>query len=232
MSSQNIRRAVVTVALASLMVSACFNPPHNNFKNDPRVLKGMTAGAAVGAGMGAVAGSVIGNTLAGAAVGGVAGSVVGLVSHNEKAVVNELATQDIQYVEYGDTRVLIIPTDRYFWINSHRIQDLCYEGLNNVARLLKYYPCTPIYVASFTDEIGSRAARNKLSQSRADAMVTFLWANGIRAQRLHAEGYGSQHAVGDNQLIHGSAYNRRVEIQWIKKAECPMESAHEAFESK
>jgi flagellar motor protein MotB len=45
-------------------------------------------------------------------------------------------------------------------------------------------------------------------------MLTFLWANDIQARRLKAEGYGDRFDIGDNKLIRGSAYNRRIEIQW------------------
>ena len=64
-----------------------------------------------------------------------------------------------------------------------------------------------------------------LSQARAETMLTFLWANDIHAQRLRAEGYADQHDVGDNHLIHGSAYNRRIEIQWQDVAYSPGQPA-------
>ena len=82
--------------------------------------------------------------------------------------------------------------------------------------MLKRYPHSTIYVAGFTDDIGSHEDKVKLTQARAEAMLTFLWANAISAKRLNAEGYGSKHAIGDNHLIHGSAYNRRLEIQWFR----------------
>ena len=57
--------------------------------------------------------------------------------------------------------------------------------------------------------------KKTLSQAQAEAMLTFLWANGINANRLHAEGYGDSHTISDNHIIHGSAQNRRLEIQWV-----------------
>ena len=225
-------RALIFIGFMSFLVSGCFRPPHNDFVNENRVLKGVAVNTGLGVGVGAAVGSIAGNTAAGAAIGGVAGAVYGLYKNNKEALIEELSKQDIQYVEYGDTRVLIIPTDRYFRFNSNRIHDVCYKGMNNIIRLLKYYPCSPIYVAGFTDDIGTRAQKEKLSRSRADAFVTFLWAHDIQAQRLHAEGYGDQHSVGDNHLIHGSAYNRRIEIQWIKKDVCPKEPIVRVIDSK
>lgn len=217
-----VQRCILFLVGMGLMLSGCFRPPYNDFENDHRALKGVAVGAGVGAGLGALAGSLAGgNALAGAAIGGAAGSVVGLVHHGHRKLLAELAKQDIQYVVYGDTHVLIIPTDRYFEFNSHRLSERCYEGLENVSRLVRIYKCNPIYVAGFTDDIGSTEHKNKLTQSRADAIVTFLWAKGVQAQRLYAEGYGDQFSIGDNHLIHGSAFNRRIEIQWINKSICP-----------
>jgi len=122
---------------------------------------------------------------------------------------------DIQYVQYGDTMELIVPTDRYFKFNSPRFNELCYNGLISIVKLLKYSPHSVIYVAGFSDGVGSRYHKNRLSQAQAETMLTFLWANGINAQRLSAEGYGDRHAISDNHFIHGSAQNRRLEIQWF-----------------
>ncbi len=110
---------------------------------------------------------------------------------------------------------LVIPTDKYFMFMSPRINELCYPGLTNIIRLLKLYPKSPIYVAAFTDNVGSRRHQQRLAQAQAETMLTYLWANGIRASRLRAEGYGNKNTVADNQLIHGSAQNRRIEIQWF-----------------
>ena len=74
---------------------------------------------------------------------------------------------------------------------------------------------SPIYVAGFTDDVGSRYHKRLLSQAQAETMLSFLWANNIQAYRLKAEGYGDKHAVSENSLIHGSAQNRRIEIQWF-----------------
>ena len=159
------------------------------------------------------------------AVGSAAGATYGLYQESEPAIIKQLERQSVQYVQYGDTHTLIVPTDKYFRINSANLNDLAYPGLNNIAKLILKYPHTHIYVAGFTDDIGSNMHRRKLSQARAEAMLTFLWANGISAQRLEAEGYGKKFPVGDNNLIHGSAYNRRIEIQWFHKPNPPKKLA-------
>ena len=213
----------IMVVLISFMSSGCVNHAHKL----PLPVKGVIAGAGIGAGYGAVAGSVAGSTALGALVGGTAGTVAGLFHQSQEVIIHELMKENIQYVAYGDTHVLIVPTDHYFEFNTHRFLTHHYVGLMNAVRLLRYYPCSVIHVAGFTDEIGARQHKNKLSQSRAEAILTFLWAHDIHAQRLHAAGYGAKHTIGDNHFIHGSAYNRRIEIQWFNSAQCktPMTEA-------
>ncbi|MDP1614301.1 MAG: C-OmpA-like family protein CmpA [Methylococcales bacterium] len=199
------------VGLMSLILSGCYQPPYNNFKPYKHTAQDMGTGAAVGTVVGAVAGS----TLVGTGIGIAAFTANGLYKDSKKNILRELFNSDIQYVQYGDTHTLIVPTDRYYLFNSPRLNELCYPGLVLIVKLLRFYPESVIYVAGFTDNIGSRYHKKMLSQARAETMLTFLWANNINAKRLNAEGYGDKHTVSDNKIIHGSAQNRRLEIQWF-----------------
>ena len=220
-----LKKRAIGVSLLALTLSGCFHPPFNNYQNDNRKVRHVATGAAIGAGGGAIVGSVAGNTGVGAIVGGLIGASVAYYKDNKTSLIKELQSQDIQFVAYGNTMTLIVPTDRYFVFNTPKLDDINYQGLNTIVTLLKYYPNSHIYVAGFTDNIGNRHHRNKLSQAQAETMLTFLWANGIPARKLQAAGYGKAHDIGDNHWIHGSAYNRRLEIQWtdrvIKKSSAP-----------
>ena len=197
--------------LVAVLLNSCYHPPYNNFKPyNPLPQK-----AAIGAGVGAIIGTVAGSTLIGTGVGAAAFTARGVYKSNKKNVLRDLNKGDIQYIAYGDTHTLVVPTDRYYIFDSAQLNELCYPNLINIIRLLNFYPYCTIYVAGFTDNIGSRIQKKTMSQARAEAMLTFLWANGINADRLHAEGYGDQHTVSENSIIHGSAHNRRIEIQWF-----------------
>ncbi|HBI21760.1 MAG TPA: hypothetical protein DDY37_04115 [Legionella sp.] len=195
-------RQVAYVGLLSLVLIGCsnkarFHPPFNDFRPPSHPLKRTTA-----------------------AVGGYVGVGVGLES-----IVKDLNKNDIEYVRYGDTVTLIVPTDHYFEFNSPLLNDICYEGLNNIVKLLNLYPCSDIYVAAFTDNVGSRYHKKRLTDAQAETMLTFLWANDIRAHRLKGQGFGDSHPIADNQLIHGSAHNRRIEIQWVDAPPPPKQEA-------
>jgi outer membrane protein OmpA-like peptidoglycan-associated protein len=201
--------------LLALTLSGCFHPPFNNFNPYNPGPRQVATGAVIGAGAGAVIGAIAGNAPAGAVIGGVAGGAAGLYYNTKRSLIKAIKDEDIQYTQYGNTITLLIPTDRYYVFDTPHLNDICHRGLNNVVRLLQYYPDSPIFVAGFTDDVGSRHHKQMLSQARAETMLTFLWANNIHAQRLRAEGYADKHDIGDNKWIRGSAYNRRIEIQWL-----------------
>jgi outer membrane protein OmpA-like peptidoglycan-associated protein len=217
--------AVSTGLWFSLLVG-CTHPPYDNFKPDKTMARTATSGAAAGAVVGVITGGTLSSTLIGGAIGGGVGTVRAVYKNSKPVIVKQLKKQSIQFVEYGDTMTLIIPTDKYFMFMSPRLNELCYPGLLNVVKLLKLYPKSPIYVAGFTDNVGSSEHKKRLSQTQAETMMTYLWANGVSSVQLKAEGYGDKNPIGDNKVVHGSAYNRRIEIQWftglVAKADEPI----------
>jgi outer membrane protein OmpA-like peptidoglycan-associated protein len=68
-------------------------------------------------------------------------------------------------------------------------------------------------VQGHTDNVGGDDYNQKLSDSRANAVLEWLRAKGIAADRLTAHGYGLQVPIADNGSDEGRAKNRRVEIK-------------------
>ena len=69
-----------------------------------------------------------------------------------------------------------------------------------------------IEVQGHTDNVGSGACNQTLSEARARAVVTWLTQHGVAAGRLSAKGYGKTRPVAANKDDQGRAKNRRVEI--------------------
>lgn len=133
---------------------------------------------------------------------------------SSKEIVKHVQNGDIQVVNEGHRITLILPTDKYFIFDSYKLNDLKFKQLNDITTLIKCFPNSTFYVAGFTDDVGNYEHKRNLSQKRAQAIVTYLWSQGVSERRIEAEGYGDKYAIGNNNLIHGSALNRRVEIQW------------------
>ena len=69
--------------------------------------------------------------------------------------------------------------------------------LQNLATILKAFPDSKIKIGGYTDKTGNEASNVKLSKARANFIKDWLNKNGVGAQVLGAEGYGSQFAKVD-----------------------------------
>lgn len=206
---------IISFALLLGLLSSCYHPPFNDFLPYNPVVPRVIGGTAVGAAAAGIAYGTVAGALIGGAAGGAIGAIIGYQHESKSRTINELRKMDIQFISYGDTLTLVVPTDKYFMFNSPRLNEVCFPGLEYIVKLLKFYPESCIYVAAFTDNVGSYQHKKLLSQAQAETMMTFLWGHGIHAELFKSEGYGDKNDISDNKLIHGSAQNRRIEIQWL-----------------
>ena len=68
-------------------------------------------------------------------------------------------------------------------------------------------------IVGHTDNEGDEENNRALSQARADTVMHYLIGRGVEAERLSAEGVGSDQPVEDNATQFGRARNRRVEFR-------------------
>jgi outer membrane protein OmpA-like peptidoglycan-associated protein len=68
-------------------------------------------------------------------------------------------------------------------------------------------------VAGYTDSTGPSAYNQKLSERRAQAVMSYLKAHGLRAQSYVARGFGKSDPVASNATAEGRAKNRRVDVR-------------------
>jgi outer membrane protein OmpA-like peptidoglycan-associated protein len=91
------------------------------------------------------------------------------------------------------------------------------EQLKNIAEILKAYPRVTLKLGGYTDNEGATDFNMKLSQDRADNVMSELVKLDIDAGRLKAEGYGEQYPVATNDTEEGRAKNRRIDIRVTSK---------------
>ena len=89
------------------------------------------------------------------------------------------------------------------------------DEIQKVAEYMKKNPSVRFEVQGHTDNQGSDAVNDPLSQQRAEAVVKALEGLGVDGFNLRAVGKGSHEPVADNKTDAGRAKNRRVEF--IKK---------------
>ena len=85
----------------------------------------------------------------------------------------------------------------------------------SISKVLKEYDKTLVQVNGYTDNTGSDAINNPLSVKRANAIADFLKIQGVAANRIIANGYGSANPIASNATAAGREQNRRVEIVLI-----------------
>ena len=86
------------------------------------------------------------------------------------------------------------------------------EEIMKVAEYMKKNPTARFEVQGHTDNQGSDAINDPLSQSRAEAVVKALEGQGVDPFNLRPVGKGSHEPVADNGSDEGRAKNRRVEF--------------------
>jgi OmpA-OmpF porin, OOP family len=90
--------------------------------------------------------------------------------------------------------------------------------LGEVAAVMQAQPeLELVEVAGHTDDTGTAALNQRLSEERARAVVDWLAAHGVAAQRLQARGYGQTRPLVPNADELGRARNRRVEFQVLRR---------------
>ncbi len=91
-----------------------------------------------------------------------------------------------------------------------------------VASILTAYPeIASLEVQAHTDDIGSERANEKLSQKRAEWIVSYLAGKGIDEGRLVAKGYGESVPIIPAKTDEARAINRRVEFHILSMSETP-----------
>lgn len=173
---------------------------------------GTVAGAAVGAGVGKLLGNTALGAIAGAAVGGTTG---GLIGHHMDKQAEELEGQlgenaNVQRVDEGikvtfDSGIL-------FETGKAELNSYSREALIKFAQSLSEYPDTDVMIFGHTDNTGTDAINQPLSENRANAVKYFLIQNGVSSARLSTLGLGSSQPISTNTTAMGRQQNRRVEI--------------------
>jgi outer membrane protein OmpA-like peptidoglycan-associated protein len=204
---------VSTAALVAL--TACVNP--DAYPNDPNART--RNGALVGGMLGAVAGAtskgddrlakaVVGGAL-GAAIGGVVGSTLDAQAADLR---NSIGNSNISVTNNGDYLVVNMPQDVLFATDSATLRPDLTSDIRAVAGSLMRYPNSTIEVIGHTDNTGSAAYNQDLSQRRAVSVAGVLQSAGVPGGRISAYGRGETQPVASNLNPSGRAQNRRVEI--------------------
>ncbi|PLW99884.1 MAG: hypothetical protein C0593_02180 [Marinilabiliales bacterium] len=107
----------------------------------------------------------------------------------------------------------IILNNIFFDFNKSSLRDESIAELNRVVKMMNDVPSLKIQISGHTDNIGSDAYNQNLSEERAHSVVNYLVASGIAADRLKYKGYGESQPIAGNDTDEGRQMNRRTEFE-------------------
>ncbi|WP_299581103.1 OmpA family protein [uncultured Sunxiuqinia sp.] len=214
------RNVFVALLLSgAMLVSGCSSSQWaaQNNKTKGGVLGG-AGGALIGAGIGALAGKGKGAAI-GAAVGGAvgtgAGILIGKKMDKQQAELEQIEGAQVEAVtDANNLQAIKVTFDSgiLFATGKSNLSMTSKKSLADFANSLKQTPETDVTIYGHTDNTGSRAINDKVSNERAESVAKFLIENGIGGERLTTEGKAYDEPVADNTTAEGRAKNRRVEI--------------------
>ena len=201
--------------LALFAVGACTDPAYGPGGERQRTAQGAAIGAGVGAAIGGTIKSGddrVENALIGAAIGGLVGGAIGNSLDKQAQELNQSLSNDIGVIRQGDALIVRMPQDILFPVDSAVVNPGLRADLFTLADSLNRYPDTTVAVVGHTDNTGSAAYNQDLSERRASAVRAVLINAGVSPARIRAIGAGENQPIATNQTADGRALNRRVDI--------------------
>ena len=99
-----------------------------------------------------------------------------------------------------------------FDFDRFELKSQYYSDLDEIAAVLKQNPDAKIEIKGHTDNVGTAAYNQRLSEKRAVTVNNYFMQKGIEKDRLFPKGFGFKVNKASNEEESGRALNRRVEI--------------------
>ena len=109
----------------------------------------------------------------------------------------------------------IILKNIFFDFDKATLRKESIAELERLHKILTDNPKIKIKIGGHTDNVGSDAYNQQLSEKRAKAVVDWLIQHGIDASRLQYQGYGESAPIATNETEEGRQLNRRTEFEII-----------------
>ncbi|EGV34981.1 OmpA family protein [Neisseria weaveri] len=207
-----LKSLTVVGMCAALGLAGCVTNPETGRSMPSKTAMYGLGGAAVCGIVGALTHGSKGARNSALACGAVGAGVGGYMDYQEKKLRESLANTGVDVERQGDQIKLVMPESVTFATGSATLSTAAMDALNRASQTLVQYPDTTLTIAGHTDNTGSDAINEPLSQRRAQSVAGYLNQRGVAVARLSTIGYGSRQPVASNATVEGRAQNRRVEI--------------------
>lgn len=116
-----------------------------------------------------------------------------------------------------ETGQIVRINNLFFSSSKSEITGASFPELNRLAEILIQHPSLEIEIGGHTDDVGSDADNQKLSQERADKVRQYLYTKNVQFYRMLTHGYGETKPLLPNNDEASRQMNRRVEFKILKK---------------
>ena len=193
------------VSVTFLLLAGCAT------KAQTGAVVGTAGGAVVGGVIGKVAGSTAKGAIIGAVVGGVAGAIIGArMDKQAKELEQNIKGAKIERV--GEGIQVTFDSGLLYDFDSDIVRSEAKTNLRELATSLEKYPTSDLLILGHTDQLGSAAYNQALSERRGNSAATYLISQGVAGTRIATRGLGETEPVASNGTEAGRQANRRVEV--------------------
>ena len=219
MNRPTIKTLAVAACLSTFLAGCATYDAQGNDEH-ARARRGALIGAAIGTAAGLLSGDSAverrQHAMVGAGIGALAGGAIGNYQDRQEAELRrETAGTGVNVSRQGDVITLNLPDGVTFDFNRTEVKPQFYPALSTIAGTLREYNQTIVEVSGHTDSIGSDAVNQRISEQRAQAVASYLVAQGVQPARIETVGMGKRFPIADNATEAGRSMNRRVEIRLL-----------------
>ncbi len=102
---------------------------------------------------------------------------------------------------------------------STEIEEETVPTIDKIVEILRVCQTVRMEIGGHTDSQGRESMNLRLSQARADAVLTEIMSRRILTSNLSAKGYGETEPIADNGEEEGRELNRRIEFKLFEEEE-------------
>jgi outer membrane protein OmpA-like peptidoglycan-associated protein len=152
---------------------------------------------------------------------GISVNAAGYLFHSENFNISDTAAyieviKDVKLHRVAEGKKVVLK-NIFFDYDKASLRPESVSELERLIRFLKENPAVRIELSGHTDNKGTKEYNQKLSESRAKAVVDYLLEKGISSDRLTFKGYWFSQPVSTNDTEEGRQLNRRTEFKIIGK---------------
>ena len=133
----------------------------------------------------------------------------------QRMIEEEFESDDTDFTKLSSGQSVILK-HVYFESGQSDLLENSNLELDELTAYLNQHANLKVKVSGHTDNTGSSALNQKLSEDRAHSVFNYLVAKGIDSQRVSYTGYGKSKHIVSNINEKGRSQNRRVEIEVVQ----------------